>query len=186
MDVRLDRYPNTATGASTLEVLAHPEGLASPDDLPGQSADLILDETLPRVEAHSLPFTVAVPSSCSLVTLAQPGRVVMAYLYHPRDETAMLAFDARITKEYTAFYREYGMFYLGTFHVVGPDGPCLSDFWVFETAIKAEAERLSNEDFPARIVAIEDECRTLQDRQRKRSILWLIPRLSYTDLPSFC
>lgn len=176
MDVRIDLYPNRATGAYTLDVIARPEGLASPTDLPGQSADLILDGTPPRAEAHSISFTVAVPSPCSLTTLAQPGRVVLAYLYHPLDETTLLAFDARITEEYTAFYAARGVSYLGTFRVVGPDGPCLADFLVFETASRAEAERLGNEDLPARIVAIEDECRTLQDLQRRRYILWLIPR----------
>jgi hypothetical protein len=176
MDVRLDLYPDGATGAYALEMIARPEGLASPHDLPGQSADLILDGTPPRAEAHSIPFTVAVPSLCSLATLARPGRIVMAYLYQPLDETTLLAFDARITEEYTTLYTERGVFYLGTFYVVGPDGSCLGDFLVFETASRAEAERLGNEDLPARIIAIEDECRTLQDLQRKRYVLWLIPR----------
>jgi hypothetical protein len=186
MDVRLDLYPDGATGAYALEMIARPEGLASPHDLPGQSADLILDGTPPRAEAHSLSFTVAVPSPCDLTTLAQPGRVVLAYVYHPLDETTLLAFDERITSEYTALYRERGVFYLGTFRVVGPDGQCLSDFLVFETASRGEAERLGSEDLPTRIVSIEDECRTLQDLQRKRYILWLIPRLSSSDLPSVC
>jgi hypothetical protein len=65
---------------------------------------------------------------------------------------------------------------LGTFRVVGPDGPCLADFMVFDTASRAEAERLGEEDLPAHIVAIEDECRALQDREQRRYILWLIPR----------
>jgi len=176
MDVRIDLYPNRATGAYTLDVIARPEGLAFPTDLPGQSADLILDDTPPRGEAHSLSFTRAVPSPCSLATLAQPGRVVMTYLYHPFDEATLCAFDARITEEYTALYAARSVSYLGTFRVVGPDGPCVADFVVFETASQAEAERLGEEDLPARIVAIEDECRTLQDRERRRYVLWLIPR----------
>src|SRR5258706_12664883 len=118
MAIRIDLYSNRATGVYTLDVIARPAGLASPHDLPGQSADLILDGTPPRAEAHSLSFTVAVPSPCDLTTLAQPGRVVLAYVYHPLDETALLAFDERITSEYTAFYRERGVFYLGTFRVV--------------------------------------------------------------------
>jgi hypothetical protein len=176
MDVRIDLYPTRATGAYTLDVIARPEGLASPTDLPGQSADLILDDTPPRGEAHSISFTRAVPSPCSLATLAPRGRVVMTYLYHPLDEATLLAFDARITEEYTAWYATRGVSYLGTFRVVGPDGPCLADIMVFETASQAEAERLGEEDLPARIVAIEDECRTLQDRERRRYVLWLIPR----------
>jgi hypothetical protein len=176
MDVRIDLYPNRATGAYTLDVIARPEGLASPTDLAGQSADLILDDTPPRGEAQSISFTRAVPSPCSLATLAQPGRVVMSYLYHPLDEATLFAFDARITEEYTAFYAARGVSYMGTFRVVGPDGPCLGEFVVFETASQAEAERLGEEDLPARIVAIEDECRTLQDRERRRYVLWLIPR----------
>ena len=77
MDVRIDLYPNKATGAYTLDVIARPEGLASPSDLPGQSADLILDDTPPTGEAHSLSFTRAVSSPCSLAALAPQGRVVM-------------------------------------------------------------------------------------------------------------
>lgn len=176
MNLRIDLYPNRATGAYALDVLARPEGLASPTDLPGQSADLILDDMPPRAEAQSIPFTVAVPSPCNLALLAQPGRIVAAYLYHPLDEAALFAFDARITEEYTALYAGRGVFYLGTFRVVGPDGPCLGDVLVFETASKAEAERLGNEDLPARIAAIEEECRELQDRSRRRYLLWLIPR----------
>jgi hypothetical protein len=80
----------------------------------------------------------------------------MTYLYHPLDEGALFAFDARITEEYTALYAARGVSYPGTFRVVGPDGPCLADFVVFETASRAEAERLGEEDLPARIVAIED------------------------------
>ncbi len=100
----------------------------------------------------------------------------MSYLYHPLDEATLFAFDARITEEYTALYAARGVSYMGTFRVVGPDGPCLADFMVFETASQAEAERLGEEDLPGRIVAIEDECRTLQDRERRRYVLWLIPR----------
>jgi hypothetical protein len=176
MDVRIDLYPDRATGAYTLDVIVRPEGLASPTDLPGQSADLILDDTPPRGESYSISFTRAVPSPCSLATLALRGRVMMIYLYHPLDEGTMFAFDARITEEYTAFYAARGVSNLGIFRVVGPDGPCLADFMIFETASRAEAERLGEEDLPARIVAIEDECRALQDREQRRYVLWLIPR----------
>ena len=176
MDVRIDLYPGRATGAYTLEVIARPEGLASPADLPGQSANLVLDDTPPTGEVYSLSFTRAVPSPCSLSALAQPGRVVLAYLYHPLDDAAMFAFDARITEEYTALYAARGVSNLGTFRAVGPDGPCVADLMVFEAASRAEAERLAEEDLPARIVAIDDECRALQDRDRQRYVLWLIPR----------
>src|SRR5258708_30090989 len=104
MDVRIDLYPNRATGAYTLDVIARPEGLASPTDLAGQSADLILDDTPPRGEAHSISFTRAVPSPCSLATLAQPGRVGMSYLYHPFADATLWAFVARIHEAVTAFY----------------------------------------------------------------------------------
>ena len=176
MDVRIDLYPGRDTGAYTIEVIALPEQMASATDLPGQSADLILDDAPPeRGAALSLSFTRAVPSPCRLATLALPGRVVMIYLYHPLDEATLLAFDARNTQEYTALYSLRGVSNLGTFRVVGPDGHCLADMMVFETASRAEAKRLGEEDLPARIIAIEDECRALQDRERRRYLLWLLP-----------
>src|SRR5260221_8061232 len=135
-------------------VIGRPEGLAFPTGLTGQSDGLILDDTPPRGDAHSISFTRAVPSPCSLATLAQPGRVVMTYLYHPFDEATLCAFDARITEEYTAFYAARGVSYLGTFRVVGPDGPCVADLMVFETASQAEAERVIEDGFAERVVVI--------------------------------
>src|SRR5258708_19892080 len=68
MDVRIDLYPNRATGAYTLDVIARPEGLASPTDLAGQSADLIFDDTPPRGETHTLPFPKTAPTPFTLPT----------------------------------------------------------------------------------------------------------------------
>lgn len=175
MDVRIDLYADAEAGACSLSVLALPEGLASVDDLPGRSADLILDGAPPKTSARSLTFATAVSSPLGTAVLAPPGRIFFAYLYHPIDEQAILDFDARITDEYSAFYAGRGVYYTGTYRVTGPDGPCIGEIVAYDSASRAEAERLGNEDLTARITTIENECRALQDRARRRYGLWLVP-----------
>jgi hypothetical protein len=63
--------------------------------------------------------------------------------------------------------------------VSGLGPPCLGEIIVFRGAGSIEeAERAGNEDLPQRIVDIEDECRTLQDREAGRVVLWLLPKES--------
>jgi hypothetical protein len=176
MQVRLDLYADADAGAYSLAVVAHPAGLASTDVLAGRSADLILDSALPKHGARCLTFATAVASPLVISAVAQPGRIVFAYLYHPLDEQALLAFDARITEEYSAFYAVRGVFYTGTYHVTGPAGGCIGELLAYDTASRERAQRLGTEDLSECIIAIEDECRALQDRARRRYGLWLLPR----------
>src|SRR5437764_15273515 len=108
MEVRLDLYPDAETGAYAVEVRAAPAGLASPNDLPAGSANLVLDGAPARPGAHSLLFTQAVPSPVVADAFARRDYVLSAYRYHPRDEVKILAFDARITRDYAAFYAARG------------------------------------------------------------------------------
>jgi hypothetical protein len=124
-------------------------------------------------------FRSAAPSSLGTAVLQAPNGLLMAFAYHAFDEAAMLAFDARITDEYTSFYAGRDIDYLGVFRVSGLGPPCLGEIIVFRGAGSIEeAERAGNEDLPQRIVDIEDECRTLQDREAGRVVLWLLPKES--------
>ncbi|HEX6506665.1 MAG TPA: hypothetical protein VF221_03445 [Chloroflexota bacterium] len=181
--VRIDIYPNEDTGTHLLDVTAMPEGLVSPDDLPGRSADIVLDDAQPRPGAQSLHFVQAVASPCGLDHVGQPDHVHYAYLYHPQDETEILDFDRRITEAYSAFYAGRGLFYAGTFHVTGPDGPSIGEIVSMDTPDRKEAERRGEYDLSEEIIAIEDECRTLQDRTRPRYLLWLTPRQTSSVVP---
>ncbi len=176
VDVRIDLYAAPSAGTHAVEVKAAPPELASADDLPAGSATISLDGSIPSnaAAATTLSFRTAVASPIGLDPLRRNPALLYVYMYHPLDTGEILAFDARITGEYTAFYGERGAHYCGTFHVDGsPLGSSTGEIIAFDTADRVEAERLCSEDLAERIVAIEDECRTLQDRSRPRYLLWL-------------
>jgi hypothetical protein len=144
-----------------------------------RSADVVVGDgasTAPESTADlTLTLTSVAPSPADVGTLSGHDGVLLVFGYHARDEQAMLAFDARITEEYTAFYLTRGVTYTGVFHLDGPATPPLGEIIAFDAATVEDAERLGNEDLPQRIVDIEDECRTLQDRDASRFSLWLVP-----------
>jgi hypothetical protein len=86
MDVRIDLYDDPVAGACSVETVARPEGAASPTDLPGRSADIILDGRVARESARSLLFWPAVSSPAGTGRLARTDGIVLSYLYHPKDE----------------------------------------------------------------------------------------------------
>jgi hypothetical protein len=100
----------------------------------------------------------------------------MVFAYHAHDEQAMLEFDARITEEYSAFYATRGVHYAGVFHADGLGERRLGEIIAFDAASVEEAERMGNDHLPQRIVDIEAECRTLQNPEASRLVLWLAPR----------
>jgi len=174
-DVRIDLFDDLAVGTHAVSVQAAPAGLAASSDIPAGSASVTLDSGPATVAAAmTLSFRRAVASPVGLDPLRRDPALLYAFLYHPVDTEAILAFDARITAEYTAFYGERGIHYCGTFHVDGsPLGACIGEILTFDTTDRAEAERLCSDDISERIAAIEDECRTLQDRDRARYVIWL-------------
>jgi hypothetical protein len=176
VQARIDLYADEHAGSYVLSVRAAPEGIASPEDIPGKSADLVLDGRPARTDAvASLSFSRLSSNTLGDAPLAQPGCIVTAYLYHAKNEAEMLAFDERITAEYTAFYLARGMSYLGAYRATGPIEPCIGEFMVYHTMDPEEVERIGNDDLPPAIVAIEDECRALQDRDRRRYVVTLTP-----------
>lgn len=178
VDVRIDLHDEPSAGTHAVSVDAAPQGLASPSDVSAGSATITWDGTNGGAAAapaeSTLSFHTAVASPLGLEPLSRDPSLLYVYMYHPRDTEEILAFDARITDEYTAYYSERGVHYCGTFHVEGgPLGSGIGEIVTFDTADRAEAERWCTEGLSERIVAIEDECRTLQDRARPRYVLWL-------------
>jgi hypothetical protein len=177
VDVRIDLYEEPSAGTHVVEVEAAPAGLASAGDVPARSAAITWDgdgTASPAPGVTALTLRTAVASPVGLEPLRRNPALLSVYLYHPLDTAEILAFDARITDEYTAFYGERGVYYCGTFHVDGgPLRSCIGEILTFDTADRAEVERRCSEGLSERIVAIEDECRTLQDRSRPRYVLWL-------------
>ena len=176
MEVRIDLYAEAQIGTYTVDVLPRPRPRPGPGDLLARSADLVLDESAAKPGARRLVFTPAVTSPLGLGVLERPGCIVTAFLYHPKDDTALLAFDARITEDYSAFYATRGVYYTGTFRVVGPDGPCIAEILVYDTADRAEAEEMGSVNLPPHITAMAEEGQALQDLARRRYLIWLIPR----------
>ena len=152
-----------------------------PDELAAElqryrSADVVVGDGSAPPADRTLVFTAVALGPAGMGALGgNSDAILLAFGYHAHDEAAILAFDARITEEYTAFYLTRGVTYTGVFHLEGADTPPLGELLVFDAASLEEAERLGSEDLPQRIVDIEDECRTLQDREASRFSLWLVP-----------
>ena len=179
MDVRIDLYPSAERGAYAVVVKAAPEGVASAADIPGQSADLLVDAseaTPPAADAQSISFTFWTPSALGHSVVRQPGRVLHIALYSAPDAEAMAAFDRRITEEYTSYYATQGIYYSGLLRAAGERIPPLAEFLAIDATTLEAAEQRITLPLPERITSIEDECRTLQDRESPRYVLWLIPR----------
>jgi len=166
-------------GAFTLSSRAAPDELAA-TVARFRSADVVLDgDGLHRSADEVLVYDLAAASPLDPDVLQRPHDLLMVFAYHVPDEAAMLAFDARITEEYTRFYAQRGVLYTGVYRVDGGalGGGRLGEVLAWDgVASVEEAERLGSEDLPQRIVDIEDECRALQDREASRFVLWLQPK----------
>lgn len=67
------------------------------------------------------------------------------------------------------------MYYSRILQTEDPQGHCFIEFFAFDILSRQEAQRLATEDLSERIIAIEDECRTLQAQSKPRYTIWLIP-----------
>src|SRR4051812_13158263 len=173
--VCIDLYPDAGTGAYAVEVQAGPKDRASADDLPARSGDLWLDlNDLPvKPTAHRLLFTPVVPGPFGTEPLTQPQRLLCAYLYHARDEPAILSMSERIMDGYARFYATRGVYYAGVFRVTGPSGPCLAELMAYDAPDRQEAHRIGGENLPEFITTIDDEYHLLMDLESPRYIIWL-------------
>lgn len=157
-------------------------GFGRPEDFAPQiarfhSADLAFDGVVPAGAGELLVFTPVAPSPLGTALIREAHDVLLLLAYHTPDDDAMLAFDAGITDEYSRFYATRGVHYTGAFRVDGLGGGRLGEILCIDgVASVEEAERLCSEDLPPRIVEIEDECRTYQDREASRFLLWLQPK----------
>jgi hypothetical protein len=146
-----------------------------------RSADVVLDgaPATPPVGEHAvLQFVMASPSPLGHGVVGGPHDALVAFAYHAHDDGALLAFDERITDEYTRFYATRGIRYAGVYRVEAHDLGlvCWGEILAYDGVHTVEeGDRLGNQDLPPNIVAIEDECRTHQDRAAPRVVLWLFP-----------
>jgi hypothetical protein len=173
-DVRILLHTGDA-GAYALTARGVPEELGAEVGR-FRSADVLLGAGDGTHGGETLVYSPVALSPLGLDVVQRPAAVLMVFAYHVHDEQAMLDFDAGITEEYTAFYLSRGVHYSGAFRVNGLGGQRLGEIIAFDAASVEEAEKLGSVDLPQRIVDIEEECRTLQNREASRFVLWLVPR----------
>jgi hypothetical protein len=95
------------------------------------------------------------------------------YLYKPKDRNDLLAFERRIEPRYADYYAELGVHYAGLFDVAGMGAGYVAEILSFDRPL-AEAKQFVDDYEPSPdIAAIEEECRTLQNREDARYLLWL-------------
>lgn len=141
--------------------------------------------TLPFASAELSPLVPDAPGAKRLVlreALVTPfadvvksdsTKSVYVYMYQPKDRDQTLEFERSIEPRYQDYYATLGCFYAGLFDVEGLPGGYLGEILSFESAL-AEAKEFVESFEPAPDIArIEDECRTLQERELPRYLLWL-------------
>ena len=176
-EVLVDLHPGD-TGQYLTEIVVGPgERWAS---LAAESATIHLDAATagqPGAGVQRLVFRQAVASSLGLAPLASKPRLLLAYVYRPKDHAEILAFDRRITDRYTSFFSTVGEQYSGTFDVDGLPEPCIGEFSVLDAPSgPAWMAKQAAIVFPDDVEAIVEECGLLQDRSFERFAIWLTRR----------
>ena len=176
MNISLALHGDDASGAYLVEVEAAPSGVAGPGDYPFASADVSALDEEPAKGDRLLRFVQAVASPLERRALDR-GRLLSVYVYQPRDRDEILAFDRRITERYTEFFAEHGELYAGTFLCEELGSAWVAEWtgWLADDREAASA-LIDPSTYPADIAAIVEECRSLQNRDRERYVLWLRPR----------
>lgn len=141
--------------------------------------------TFPFASAELSPQVPEAPSAKQLVlrgALLTPfadmvesdsTKSIYVYMYQPKDRNQTLEFERSIEPRYQDYYATLGCFYAGLFDVEGLPGGYLGEILSFEAALP-EAKGFVESFEPAPDIArIEDECRTLQERDAPRYLLWL-------------
>ena len=164
-------------GSYEVSVDARPDGMALAGDLPFLSAEVRCDSAGASADLQ-LQLAEAAPNAVPAAEALARGRVLLLYLYHPRDEATMLRFDRRINAAYTDFHDAHGEHYAGVFRPLGlPGAGWLAELSSFDADTREEAEGLIPPGaLTEEIEAIIKECRELQDTNRSRYAVWLTPR----------
>jgi hypothetical protein len=83
-----------------------------------------------------------------------------------------------VDRPYTAFHDAHGEYYAGVFHPRGlPGTGWLAELSSFNADTREQAEALIPASaLPEEISTVITECRALQDTDRSRYAVWLIPR----------
>ncbi len=171
LDLYLDLYTSGA-GAWSLQAFDLPDGETTSPTLPFSSADL---RSVPKktTSAKRLAFAEALLTPFASTFMADDVKTVYMYIYQPKDREQTLAFERRIEPRYQDYYAERGCWYAGLFDVDGLAGPYMGEILAFRASL-GEAKNFVSGFEPAEDIAeIEDECRTLQERELPRFLLWL-------------
>lgn len=118
MSVWIGLFREAGRGSYEVSVNARPEGVAFADDLPFLSAEVRCDSAGASADLQ-LELAEAAPNVVAAAEALARGRVLLLYVYHPRDEATMLQFDSRVNAAYTEFHDAHGEHYAGVFHPVG-------------------------------------------------------------------
>ncbi len=171
MDIGFDFYPEPERGAYSIEVRELAD-VATPPNIAGESADVVYTETPVPPGAYRLRCDLLSPSTVGLNAVRVPGRVFYLYYYKTPDDNAMIAFDQRVSAEYTAYYQQHGIFYSGALRAHTPDGLAIAELLGFNADSREAAEALMDKAVSPRIRTIEAEYRMLQDRTQPRYRIW--------------
>lgn len=167
----LDLYSG---GEGTWSVEAHdlPEKEQPSARFPFASAELRL-QVSDRPGARQLVLKEALLTPFADIVEDDSTKTIYLYMYRPKDREQTLAFERKIEPRYQDYYAALGCFYAGLFDVEGLTGAYLGEILSFGSPL-GEAKRFVESFEPAPDIArIEDECRTLQERELPRYLLWL-------------
>lgn len=167
----LDLYGDD-TGRWSVEAYDLPDKEHPSATLPFTSADLQSRQSH-RLGVKRLILTEALLTPFFDMVKAEDAETLYLYMYQPKARDQTLAFEREIEPRYQDYYASVGCFYAGLFDVEGLPGAYLGEILSFRTSpVKAKGFLESFEPTPE-IEQIESECRTLQERELPRFLLWL-------------
>lgn len=160
------------TGPWSVEAYELPDKARPSTTFPVASADL-QPESAKAAGTKRLVLTEALLTPFAHMAMSDDAKTLYLYMYQPKDRDRTLAFEQRIEPRYQDYYAGVGCFYAGLFDADGLPGAYLGEILSFKTSL-VEAKGFVESFQPAPdIEQIEDECRTLQERELPRFLFWL-------------
>ena len=170
-DLYLELY-SEREGSWSVEAYDLPEMERPSTAFPFASADLS-QEASGGTPARQLILREALLTPFADTVKSDSTKSIYVYMYQPKDRNQTLEFERSIEPRYQDYYATLGCFYAGLFDVEGLPGGYLGEILSFEASL-GEAKGFVESFEPAPDIArIEDECRTLQERELPRYLLWL-------------
>ena len=160
------------TGPWSVEAYELPDKAQPSTAFPVASADL-QPESAKAAGTKRLVLTEVLLTPFAHMAMSDDAKTLYLYMYQPKDRDRTLAFEQRIEPRYQDYYAGVGCFYAGLFDADGLPGTYLGEILSFKTSL-VEAKGFVESFQPAPdIEQIEDECRTLQERELPRFLFWL-------------